>query len=278
MAVHVVIGKGKLGVALTETLMRKNQEVRMFSQSTGYFYPNPTGIKPILDASPDYVWCCVGAGSVEECRNNYERALLLHVALPAKLLRNCAPKTKVILFSTDYVADENESWNPKSYSVRFKSEYALSKFTMENQFYWENRKNSACIRIGNLYSVRYFPEKCFPMKAIINAQGKNVLYFPENEVTPTPVEWLAEYLVENLNELTAFGPVVHHVAPDHSVSILNWAKHFIPEKIQILSSGLDPYRPARCALGCSLGKVPTWQDLWAYHGQEFVQQGKRYLV
>lgn len=277
MALHVVIGKGKLGVALTESLTRKGEEVRMFSQSTGFSYPNPVGIKPVLELNPDYVWCCVGAGSVNECAQNYNRAMLLHVCLPTDLLRLCVPKTKVVLFSTDYVADEMEPWNPKAFNPNLKSLYALSKFTMEQHFNWMARKNATCVRVGNLYSSRYFPEKSFPMKAIQNSAGKVAVHFPENEVTPTPVEWLAQYLCDHLKELFAFGPMIHHVAPDHSISVLNWARSFIPQKIELLSSGIDPNRPHYSALGCSLGKVPTWSDLWVQYGRDFTEYAGRVL-
>lgn len=271
MSRHVVIGKGKLGVSLCDELLRRNEQVSLLSRSTGFFWPNPAGVDPVINHEPDYVWCAVGAGSVSECEEDYESALSLHVSLPTELLRKCHKDTKIILFSTDYVANEGHPSDPNKSSQSPRSMYAISKLTMEHHFLGIGRENSACIRIGNLYSWEYFPELSFPGKLINNHPKPCYVSLPTNRVTPTPCHWLAGYLVENLKKIFSFKTRIHHVAPSGFTYVHDWGKEILGSKWDVKGGDVDQSRPVVSELGCSLGETPHWKELWETYGAGFTE-------
>lgn len=269
MGRHVILGKGKLGIGLMEALQRQGHEAILFSRSIGWIYPSEGAIRHIDDQQADVVWCAIGAGSVEKCLTDYDQALSLHVGLPVALLTKLKPKTHVILFSTDYVADEEFPNHPGRNTLMPRSLYAMSKLTMEQHFHMIARKSSTCIRIGNLYSSRIMPGDCFPGKVLEHNKGRTQINLPSNMVTPTPVEWLADYLVRKLPYLINFGPKILHAAPSGTVSLCDWATHFVPHGTTIYNVGPDERRPMVSELGCTIEPTPHWVELWNVYGTGF---------
>jgi dTDP-4-dehydrorhamnose reductase len=268
MPTHIIIGNGKLGQSLARQLKSVGESVHILSQSNGYFWPNPVGIKPILDKSPDVVWCTVGAGSVVECAQNYNKALDIHVGLPVALMTQLPDTCGLVLCSTNYVASPDDNTNPNAIEMKPPSLYAMSKWTMEQHFCLLSRRNTVCVRFGDLYSITH-PHQSFPGKAIMESKRSKIASISENLCTPTPVEWLAKYMIEHLIEMMTFTPKRVHIAPQGSVSFLEWSKLFLTTKTTIIGRGIDPMRPANSMIGCSLGSTPNWRDLWNVYGSQF---------
>lgn len=276
MPTHVIIGNGKLGKQLKADLERFGEKVHMLTRSNGFFWPNPAGVNPVINLNPDVVWCCVGAGSVPDCEKNYQNALSLHVGLPVELMKCLPVDCGLILCSTDYVASETENSIPNEICSVPRSLYAMSKFTMEQHFSAMSRKNTVCVRFGNLYTVKS-PEQSFPGKVILGCKQTRIASVHENLVTPTPVEWLSSYMIKHILEMFAFTPKKIHIAPLGSVSLLDWAKTFLPEDIKIIGKGIDVKRPPHSEIGCSLGPAPNWKDLWSFYGVNFKTIAKQLL-
>lgn len=269
MARHTIIGKGKLGIALANTLRAKGHEVTVMSKSTGFDWPLGVGMLMVLDTRPNYVWCAVSSGSVQECESNYTAALNLNVGLPMALCKSMPSDVRLIFFSTDYVASELSPTDRGIFNPAPKSFYAMAKFTMEQNLYWYSRRNSVCVRIGNLYSASIQPEKCLPGKLVGRYPKPCRMQLPENTITPTPVEWLSNHLVNHCQEMTNFSFTVHHIAPEGNIRVCQLGQLLFPKPYEIIPCGIDSKRPAESRLGCSIGYAPHWFDLWKQYGQSF---------
>lgn len=265
---HLIIGNGKLGKQLHLDLARAGEEVYILTRSNGFFWPNPAGILPVLGIKPDVVWCTVGAGSVDQCEKDYTNALNLHVGLPVALMRGLPHDCGLVLCSTDYVASEPLNQIPNEIVNCPRSLYAMSKFTMEQHFGLISRKNTVCVRFGNLYTIKA-PEQSFPGKVIMAAKKTKIASVFENEVTPTPVEWLSMVMIKNIISMFAFTPKKVHIAPAGCVRLDEWAKLFLPESVRVIGKGFDMSRPLKSEIGCSVFPVANWKDLWAYYGANF---------
>lgn len=269
MARHTIIGKGKLGTVLAQKLRAQGHSVTVMSKSTGFDWPLGVGMLMVLESQPDFVWCAVSSGSVQECDSNYTAALNLNVGLPIALCKSMPKGCRLIFFSTDYVANEISPSDRGLFQPSPKSFYAMSKFTMEQHLYWYMRQNSVCIRIGNLYSAAVMPEKSLPGKLVSRFPTPCKIGLPENYITPTPVEWLVDHLIQHHVELTSFQFTTHHIAPEGNIRICQLGQILFPKPWEIVPNGIDPRRPEESRLGCSIGKAPHWFDLWKEYGQSF---------
>ena len=245
---HVVIGNGNLGSAIATELLERGQEVKIFSTSNGWRYP--ASLQPIYDQIPNHVWLTVGAGSVEQAKTNYLPFIDLHIKLPVELAQNLNSRSSLHIFSTDYVIDH-----------RGKSLYALSKKTMEEAIILINRQNTYIYRIGSLYGT-HKPSKCFPYKLKKNSL-KNEPTLPKNLITPTPTDWLAELLINNL-EVLPTQTSIFHAAPQGNVSVKVWGEMILKKEIMPIDYDIDPSRPTHSCLGCDLPvkELSSWLVLW----------------
>lgn len=257
---HLVIGKGNLGLDLFWRLKAERQEVKLLSRSDGFEWPESAPHIRKLD--PNYVWITAGHGSIAECAADFRGAMDTHILLPAGLMDNVSRETRVATFSTDYVASDRYPNDPESYLEHPKSEYALTKLWMERRMRMVNRPFSSTFRVGSLYGG-YRKEKCFPAKLKKNFPTPCTLELPTNIVTPTPTWWLAKVLVENISRaFGANGFKLHHVAPRGGISTRDWGQAILGDKYEILPRGLDPLRPAHSHLGNTLCDAESWSLLW----------------
>lgn len=270
---HLILGAGNLGHDLLDTLRRGHQEAWLFAPdldgSTGMFqgffsYPNSIDCLPTDEDDDSVIWCCVGAGSVDGAKEDFNRYIDLHVGLPSLLIQNAPPKTHLIFFSTDYVASEMLSSDPDRATIAPKSLYAYSKLWMEQLIIASARPRTVAIRVGTLYG-NHRPERTFPGKLKATAHDLTPLEIPINRVTPTPTWWLAEILAERWQDLFAQDRLpIHHLAPTGNVSTMSWARMFMPDKFKIKPAGTDPERPGVSYLGCTIPGycAPTWDYFW----------------
>ena len=246
---HIILGNGNLGNAIATEISKRNQKVLIFSASNGWHYPaNP---QPIYDEIPDHIWVTVGAGSVEQAKANYTPFIDLHIKLPTELTQHLTPHTSLHLFSTDYVVDR-----------RGKSLYALSKKTMEEAITLINRPLTYIYRIGSLYGT-HKPENCFPYKLKKNSL-KNTPTLPLNYITPTPADWVATTLLDNLEELPP-ETSIFNVAPQENCTVQYWGWRILGKHLSHPdNNSLDPSRPAQSNIGCNLPVTDSfsWLDLW----------------
>lgn len=170
---HAIIGAGNLGLDLAEYLRSEGEQTRMISRSTGYDLMKQF---PIC-SDEDVIWCCVGAGSVVNAKEDFRPFARLHIELPAYLLQNSRPDQKVVLFSSDYCEQPRLSL------------YAESKLVMERIA--EHFDNSYVYRVSSLYGEKK-PLLSFPGKIVQRILSGERLSFTTNEVAPTPTKWLAK--------------------------------------------------------------------------------------
>lgn len=261
---HLILGNGNLGNSLAEKL-KKEHTVKICSITNGWKYPN-VDLQPIYDFVPDHVWCTVGAGSVEQAKVNFVPFVNLHIRLPMELAQTINANVTLHFFSTNYVAD-NQS----------KSLYQLSKQTMEQAILLLNRPKTYVYRIGSLYGF-HKPHKCFPYKIRKNCKehlkkGISDLVLPENFVTPTPTDWLADILVENL-DLHTKASALYNVAPLDSCKIADWATLVLQnQQISIHEKETDTERPYYPNIECDLhmSNTPSWLTLWKEREEKWLE-------
>lgn len=272
---HLIFGAGNLGLDIKQCLdLNTISEVHMVSRSNGYEIGSPKVIEEVLNRiDPDVVWYCIGGGSVEEAKQEHPLAnesWRFNLNIPTLLNELVKPHVKLIVFSTDYVADEDR---PKSTFVRGKirSTYAQLKSLMEQKIIYSGRPGTSIIRVGSLYG-RHKPERTFPGKILSRfAEGTEVLKFPSNIVVPTPTEWLANMLIGRMEELfynSNHCPAVEHCAPSGGVSVKDWAKFVLRgyrgDEAFTRSEFYDEERPLFSNLGCSFSDctMPHWYQLF----------------
>jgi len=234
---HVVIGNGNLGNALASDLLKQNHNVKVLSTSNGWKYP--TNLQALYDFTPDHVWVTVGAGSVEQAKQNYLPFIDLHIRLPLELAQNLNKSVYLHTFSTDYALD-----------APIKSLYALSKVTMEEALKLTARPNTYIYRVGSLYGT-HKPHKCFPYKIKKNSLKNEEVYLPVNCVTPTPTDWLAKILIENLEYLPENDSDLYNVAPQDNCTIWEWGKLILKMDIKTWEKP-DLDRPLNSNIRCNL--------------------------
>lgn len=254
---HIVIGKGNLGVDLCLSLAQAGLPYMLFSPSTGFSWPKSQA--QMASVKPTHIWMTAGFGSVEACGSDFDGAFNTHVRLPW-LIAHHFPQCKIVCFSSDYAASEVDPQNPNARCRHPRSYYALTKLWMEDVFRF-GRPNAAVIRVGSLYG-NHFLSRTFPGK--VHEFKPNSL--PTNIVVPTPTWWLGKLLVASLP--TLFRPNVatfHHAAPKGpGIRISDWGRLITPGN-QIEDRGLDPKRPVETNMGCTLAHTDTWQALWNAH-------------
>lgn len=268
---HIVLGAGNLGIDLVDSLRKKNGilDVNLLSKSGGFDVTDPNQMNAMLTSGIyDCIWYAVGFGSVAEAKESPNLAHLFHVKIPKVITQFANKDAKLVFFSSDYAADENQPHRPDMINPTPKSNYAFLKAQMECELFQLERPNTAIIRVGSLYGISK-PMQTFPGKIIKNfSDGFCYRELPQNIVTPTPTLWVSHMLAENFESLFSDrGVITHHCAPRGNTSIRDWAI-MILERTKIdyrLTNRVfyDESRPYFSNLDCSFQKnVPHWADLF----------------
>lgn len=256
---HVIIGKGNLGIDLKLALNKHGHHAVILTRSGGFEWPE--SYPHLMELKPTHVWVTAGFGSIGECANDFAGALATHVAMPLDMARFLPDKCKLGFFSSDYVAHEDYPNQVACYAEKALTFYAMSKMWMERGLEWMDRPFTSVFRVCSLYGQHY-PERTFPGKMRARFPEPCALSLPENEVTPTPTWWLAERLASNLDYWFSPGMSFHHVAPSTNTTTMEWGSRILGPNYAITSAGIDPLRPAKSALGDSSGGKADWSVLW----------------
>lgn len=260
MSMHVIIGKGNIGLDLYKQIKSLGHKARIMTKSDGFEWPE--SLPAIMVLQPDYIWVCAGAGSISEAKHDFHNSMNTHAIMPIEICQRVPEQVKVIMFSSDYAADEDHPDQPHLINEKPKSLYALSKVTLEKSFKLLNRPNACVIRVGTVYGA-HFIEKCLPGKLKNKFPVPCKVDLPMNVVVPTPSVWIAETLLRNIDRLFVKPGQIHHVAPTGKVTVHSWGKMILGEKYQVDSKGFDPERPLCSNLQNSLDpQAPDWKDLW----------------
>jgi len=270
---HLILGAGNLGIDIKNEVIRQSGERRnvdLVSLSEGLDVRDLNALRATL-ARDDYdvIWYCVGQGSVQQAKDDPESARLIYGNAPKLVAASARVDAKVIIFSTDYVADENDPGNPNAVTQEFLSEYASIRAKAEQYILHANRPNTAIVRVGSLYGT-HKPDKTFPGRilASFGQESDTRIRLPRNLVTPTPTLWLASVLVSNLERMfNAEETVIHHCSPLGNVSVWDWAT-FVLKGIREPSAFshdefFDEERPKISALGSTFLETNwNWFELW----------------
>lgn len=262
---HVILGNGNLGRSLARTL----KDSFLWKD---FRFPFNTMME-LADLKPEFVWCAVGGGSVDQVKNDHAKAFQAHVELPRRLMEDLPKDVKLIFFSTDYVASETE---PSAYYWRTKnprSLYALTKLWMEDLVKAHSSKRpTIAVRVGSLYG-HDFPERCFPYKILHKLGVQPEVTFPVNQISPTPTDWIAEVLNEFADPLLKHSAKfpIHHLAPNDYTTTLEWAQCILGENKKYISRGFDDERPHVSNLRCSFMNTPSWKELWRKHWMDRIE-------
>lgn len=268
---HIVLGAGNLGIDLVDSLRKKNGilDVNLLSKSGGFDVTDPNQMHAMLTSGIyDCIWYAVGFGSVAEAKESPNLAHLFYVKIPKVITQFANNDAKLVFFSSDYAADENQPHRPDMINPTPKSNYAFLKAQMECELFQMARPNTAIIRVGSLYGISK-PLQTFPGKIIKNFSADNHFKeLPQNIVTPTPTLWVSHMLAENFESLFSDRDVItHHCAPRGNVNIRDWGKMILDQsRIDYKLTNrcfYDDQRPIISALGCSFNPhVPHWFDLF----------------
>lgn len=179
---HLILGSGNLGLAIANQALSQEHEYKILSKSEGWEWPqNKKDLVEELDNDYDFVWCCVGAGSIDEGNKFWGYQLLVHVELPRFVIDNAPSTSKCIFFSSDYVRDGEIPFG----------KYGLSKQFMEASLFHSERDNFKIARVCNLITQNEGVTS--KIHKAINS-GHITVY--ENEIRPTNCDKLASTLFD----------------------------------------------------------------------------------
>lgn len=249
---HIILGKGNLGQALNRSIYRNTKQSPAVSHRE-----KVVEIKlRFEDNENTWIWVTEGFGSVGECKKDSIGAFDLHVRKTFELIQKF-PKSNIVFFSTNYVADENNvvsSIHPK----HFGSEYANSKALMENviRFAQKNKPNVWPIRVANLYS-KYSPWNSFAGRLIKAREAGDVISLPENLMLPTDTDWLADRLVDNMHKFKEYE--IMSIVPTGAVSTKKFGELILGETVGL---GKDIERPMNARMFNTFPHHPNWIEVW----------------
>lgn len=260
---HVIIGKGNLAMDLKIALEREGADVTIFTRSTGFDWEKHTAAVQAVE--PTHIWITAGFGSVDQCAKDIKGALETHVAMPVHLAQSLPDTVSIGMFSSDYVAYQEDLSNPLKFANRPRSLYAVTKLSLELMMSALRRPNTTTFRVGSLYGT-HFPDRCFPGKITSRYPSPCRVELPNNMVCPTPTRWAAETIVKNLGKcFDGRKWMAHNVAPSGRVSVADWGRSVLGPGYEVVDSGLDKARPMDSGLLCTLQEPPPWDALWQDH-------------
>jgi dTDP-4-dehydrorhamnose reductase len=266
--IHLILGKGNLGLDLQEVLTERGQQVELISRSTGVVLTGASAdLSPVFRSKADIVWCCVGGYSVAETEAQYMEAVQVLQSLPMNLIMNAPRDKHIILFSSDYAADESNPMDPTRWAIPPKSLYAALQQTKEYLACYVARSTSKVVRVGSLYGHHKF-DRTLPGKLYTHNPSPREVRLPSNLITPTWTRWLAEHMMDNLHVLLEPGFGIYHAAPTGCISVADFGQVVLGSQYKILHQPVDPKRPAFSCLGSTLGEAldfaEVYRDFLAY--------------
>lgn len=256
---NIILGDGNLARSLLEEIEKRDGQrlLYQFTRDNGFNYPYTIPSINIKDPQNTIVWNTIGAGSVPEAKENFEKVLNVHVALVSLLTRILPKDVMMINFSTNYVVDPEHLQDNTRSAPLPDSLYALSKKMMEDFVILQDRSNVHCIRVANLYGI-HKPTKTFPGKILENSY--RITSLPPNMLTPTPTEWLARKCLDHAGDIRDSEYPIHHLAPVGEISAVEFGKKILDKELEI--GARDSNRPMHSAIGNSFGIPDDIHKCW----------------
>lgn len=268
---HLIVGRGNLGLDLE--LQLRNAGKHAVAVSVGRALAAKAAAEEILAYDADVIWYCIGGYTAGDQGDEMLDRML---TLPVTLARDKGNHRGLVVFSSDYAADERYPELACLRAPTSRSPYAGAKAEMERVLLNGNIPNTLIFRVTTLYG-EWHPERTLPGKIIRNHWASTKLArLPWNRVTPTPTAWVAALLAKHAWRLMEpDGCYIHHAAPALNVPVASLAKYVLPER-KLGWSQIEFYdnaRPHVSKLGCDfLDSVPDWLTLWKayFHRERYV--------
>ncbi len=188
---HAILGHGNLGESIMQHIVRTqpdNHRVEMFAKPS-FEYPFK-GMNELLAYGPDFVWNCVGIGSVNEGDKFFDYQLQIGIGLANWQMTNL-PQATHVFFTSDYAA-----YNQTPFEI--KSRYGMTKMLMESFVQFISKKEevkTAVFRVCNLYSM-FQPQKNLVYRLIKQIDTSVDAFASANNVCMTDTDWLAPVVYE----------------------------------------------------------------------------------
>lgn len=264
---HVVLGTGNLGLDL-ERELSVNSKSALLIPNRGRRFQTRESVRSYADAvaelKGDVFWYCLGGYTAGDQGEEMANAI---TRVPVMLRELLLPQQRLVLFSTDYAADEEFPNQPKLRARPARSSYASEKAELERQILSADFPNTLIVRVTSLYGEHH-PERTLPGKIIRNywSLTDDRIALPWNRVTPTPSRWVAQMMAKHAMALfSKEGAEIHHCAPNLNAPIQTVGKYVLPERELgwSIQEFFDDRRPRVSALGCSfVDSVDDWLTIW----------------
>ncbi len=221
---QLVIGRGNLAVDLVNAL-NKNGTLK-----PSYILNSVDGVNS-FHSPPSVCWLALGCGSVNEVKDDFQRAIHSQLSELHRLYETTPRETKIVVFSSDFA------------DAPGLSSYAWIKRTLENFASHLNQKEKrvTVIRVANLYGTHRI-ERTFPYKMFKNNRFKEEVFVPLNHCCPTPTDWLAKTLVDNIEQILGSNQTVLTCYPNGDMTYKQWTEMIFPDK-KVKSVEWDNERP-----------------------------------
>jgi len=244
---HVILGRGNLGQALNGAIYRKT------GRSPIVLNRAEVHMIDIKDNENVWFWNTEGFGSVGECKKDPVGAFDCHVRRVHDLIHKF-PRSNIICFSTNYVSVDNAIGERN-----LASHYSVTKALMEELVLMEsrNKKNLWAVRVANLYS-KYKPWDSFAGRLLKAHKNGNPISLPLNTMIPTDTDWLANQLIENLDNFQGKEPILG-LAPNDVVTTHHFGQFVLGT---YLSVSQDKDRPMDARIENSFEVTETWYDVF----------------
>lgn len=200
---------------------------------------------------PDFIWCCAGTGGPTKDHEQVMKQIDTNLGLTSELLDAFNKTTvKLCFFSTHYLNQDPHG------SL---STYSATKRDMEKMC--GGFPNAYIFRVGSLYGT-HLPGRTFPGKIVPKLMRLDPLILPQNHVSPTPTEWLAEQLLWRFDPATK----LQVISPSGSFSVYDWGV-MVSDSLargNIKKGILDesyPYHSQGMTYGCTNEADDCWR-LW----------------
>lgn len=248
---HLIIGKGNLGmdigIMLRDHLGIDSGDVTYMSKSAGFQYKEH--IAPVAEMDFTHLWIAAGGVSVGEAKLDLKQAVETLYDMPMAFLRQMKKEVYITVFSSDYAYDPERSM------------YGKVKRLFHDEVIDMNRPRTCMVGVSSLYG-KWYPQRSFPGKILKGALGQTEMRFPTNKVTPTPTDFVALNLVNDLAlNYSENGLKFLNMCPNGSISTYGWAQLILQDFIPVLPSGMDPERPEVSHFANDKCKF-SWSDLW----------------
>lgn len=262
MIIHVVLGKGNLGLALVNFFKWEVVE-------NSYIFSRTITDSPIQFANMEvergnkvFVWNTEGYGSVPECQKNPREAFEVHVMRNLDLMSGLHKDVTLINFSTNYAGAVPTS------------EYSASKSCLESLTINHPREKVITVRVANLYS-KYFPMKSFQGKILLNKDKVTAL--PWNVMIPTDCDWLASRLYDTIIRCPIFPSSrwykrVIEIAPSGSTSANKFGELLLGREIE---ENHDDNRPSYPFINNLWDDEDDWLTVWEKAKPKFMEAYNR---